>query len=174
LPQFTSYFGTGIAIKGSQYTSPAHLEQLSAHLAWAKSQGKWYLYLPGKMTYYYITISFFYFYYRYKKYITSKQLKSLYSFNLLFFATANFISVVPSASRFLSVSYLFALAFIIEILTIVQSKKDRWLIIVGIIPFLLNLIVVVRLAIDIMNPWIFTLLPFPFLFPEQSIYQFIF
>lgn len=173
-PHIIDFFGEGITAKAGRYTSIDQIKQLSEHAAWAEEQGKWYLYLPGKAVFYYIVFSFFYIYYKYKNFIKTTELKNLFSFSLFFLAFANTISFIPSMYRFRSLFYLFGLAVTINILTIAKVKKIDWLFFVGLIIFCMNLIVVLRLGIDLINPWLFTLLPFPFIFDGSSIYQIIF
>lgn len=173
-PQVISYFGEGIAAKSGRYTSIAHLEKIAEHAEWAKEQSKWYLYLPGKILFYYIVSSFLFISYKYKQYIISNQIRNLYSFSLLLLAFANSVSFIPSMWRFNTLFYLFGLTCIISLLTASKAKNIKWLFIVGLLPFSLNTIVILRLGFDVLNPWLFTLLPFPFIFDSTSVYQFLF
>jgi len=173
-PSVISYLDVGIAAKVGRYANVDQMEKIAEHTEWAIEQGKWYLYLPGKLTFYYITFSFLYLNYKYKKFRYTIELKNLFSFSLLLLAFANTVSFIPSMGRFRTIFLLFGLSFIIGLLTTSKIKKNNWLLIVGLIPFSLNLITVIRLGLDLLNPWLFTLLPSPFIFDDISIYQWLF
>lgn len=173
-PQLISIFGEGIADKAGRYANPERMQQLAEHAEWAKTQGKWYLYLPDKLTFYFLTFSFFYLHFKNKKIEKSAVQNNLYSFSLLLLAFANTISFIPSMGRFKTLFLLFGTSSILSVIAFVDLKKTRWLFFVGILPFFLSLITVLRLGVDLLNPLLFTMLPFPFLFDEVSIYQWLF
>jgi hypothetical protein len=52
-----------------------------------------------------------------------------------------------------------------------RSEKLHPLIIIGLIPLTLNVIIQLRVLSDVLNPWIFGLLPMPFIFDDLSVYE---
>lgn len=174
VPQILPFLGEGISSKAGRYANTETMGQISARTEWAIEQGKWYIYLPGKVAFYYIVFAFLYIRYKYRNLPKSIELENIYSFALLFLAFANTISFIPSMGRFKTIFYMFAIIFIFTTFIQKSTKKLNWLTIVGLFPFLLSLIVVLRLGFDVVNPLLFTLLPFPFIFDELSVYQWLF
>lgn len=174
-PSISSIFGEGLSSKAGRYVNQNTIENIQKHKEMALRENKWYLYLPGTLTFYYITFSFLFINYKYKNFVKSSELKNLFSFSLLFLSFANATSFIPSMGRFRSVFLLFGLAFIINLLSnFYNGMKNKTLFIIGIPIFCLNLITVLRLGFDIINPWLFTLLPLPFGYNDVSIYQWLF
>lgn len=174
IPQAANILGEGVMERVGRYANLDTMKNVAENAELAKEEGKWYLFLPGKFTFYYITFVFLYLWYKFKKKINEVPVINTFSFSLLLLSFANTVSFIPSMGRFRTLFLLFGLAVIVAILKNVNSREIKWLFYIGVIPFTLNLITVIRLGIDITNPWLFTLLPFPFLISDQSIYQLIF
>jgi hypothetical protein len=101
-------------------------------------------------------------------------MQDIFSFTILLVAGVNFVSFVPSMGRFTILFYMFAVVFIILNLSQINTPQIKLLTVIGIVPFLLQLAVAMRLGLDVLNLWLFTLLPLPLIFNDLSVYQFFF
>lgn len=173
IPEILSSFGGGIEARAGRYANLEQIHKSAEQLEWAKEKNKWYLFIPAKLTFYYILFSFLYIKRKFKSVISS-DLRNLYSFGLLFISVFNMVSFIPTVSRFRTVFLLFAITFLLKAFAETHEKKIHWLGLVGILPFVLNLIVVIRLGLDIINPWLFTILPILFSYNDTSLYQMLF
>ena len=129
--------------------------------------------LPGIVNFYYFLFAIIYLYIKNKNVLT-KKMQDIFSFTILLVAGVNFVSFVPSMGRFTILFYMFAVVFIILNLSQINTPQIKLLTVIGIVPFLLQLAVAMRLGLDVLNLWLFTLLPLPLIFNDLSVYQFFF
>jgi len=174
LEPISNFLGEGIADKIASYASSSTIEAVARGRASAVARGAWYLYLPGLVLYYYMIFTFFYVKFKYFQFIRSKAMQNLFSFSLLFLAFSNFVAPIPSMGRFFTLFYLFALSFILMFFANRGSHKLHPLVILGIIPLSLKLIIELRMLFDVLNPWLFGLLPIPFILNDASVYELLF
>lgn len=92
----------------------------------------------------------------------------------MFLSFSNAVSFIPTLGRFMLLFYLFAILYVITVNQLASLKNMSFLTIIGLIPFLFSGILILRLAIDITNPLLFTIMPSPFIFDQTSIYEFLF
>src|SRR5690554_2268622 len=166
--------GGGAEMKISGYTGDARLERLQEQREYAASNSAWwYMYLPGIVTFYYLLFMQIYLYKKYKSKFSMKEI-DLYNFTLLLISAINMMSMVPSMGRFKVLYYLLSLTLIIRVIAFINPKKIKWYTIIGLLPFILNLMLVIRFSMDVINPYLFTLFPFYMLNNDISIYELLF
>lgn len=170
----SGFLGEGIADKLSRYTSDSTLAAFAVRGDSAIDRWAWYLYLPRLTLRYYMIITFFYFQFKYQQFKKNRAMENLFSFSLLFFAFANFVGPFPSMSRFFTLFYLFVSTYLLMLFVNMKANKIHPLIIIGLIPLSLNIIVELRALFDVLNPWIFTLLPMAFINDHISVYELLF
>ena len=170
----SDFFGEGVAERAARYTGESAMEGVATRQERARELGKWYLYLPSMSLRYFFIGAFFYVKFQYSKLANTAELKNLYSFGLLFLGFANFVAVIPSMGRFYTIFYLFVTVFVFNIMIRLKTPNIQLVSLVGLIPFFLMMTVFLRVALDIINPWLFTFLPLPFIFDDTSLYQFLF
>ena len=173
LPDYSYLFGEGIEMKVSRYSSKDYIEKSGELTQNAIEEFKWYLFLPGKLMYYYLLFIFFYVLKKFKSEIEYLNLEFL-SFILLFSAFSNFVSFIPTMARFKTLTLLFVIAYLLNIFSILGFKLRFNLFLLGIIPFLLGFIVSIRLGLDLISPWLIFLLPLSIWENNISLYQLIF
>ncbi len=172
-PQIGELFGGGLGLKVSGYTGEARFEVIEAQSEYASENGLWYMWLPGIINFYYFLFVLLYLYWKYKSVLT-KDLKNKFSFALLLFGAINLVSFVPSMGRFRTLIYMFVIIFAISVMNLINYRKIKWYIIIGVIPFILNFSLHMRLGLDLINPFLFGFTPLPFLYGENSLYNLIF
>ena len=79
-PSLISGFGVGIESKAGRYANSDQIEMIGNNANLALEQGKWYLYLPAKLTFYYILISFFFLKFKYRNLPFPKSINDIFSF----------------------------------------------------------------------------------------------
>lgn len=166
--------GGGAEMKISGYTGEARMGRLQEQAEYAESNNAWwYMRLPGIVTFYYLLFLIVYFYKKQKKVFSIIEI-NLYNFTLLFISVINMLSLIPSMGRFKALFYLLALTLIIRILTTINPKKIKWYTILALLPFILNLMLVIRFSLDVINPYLFTFFPFYILNNDISLYDYFF
>lgn len=173
LPDYSYLFGEGIEMKVSRYSNEDYIEKSGKLTQNAIEEFKWYLFLPGKLMYYYLIFILFFLLRKFKfeiKYINVDFL----SFTLLFISFSNFVSFVPTMARFKTLSLLFIIAYLINILSILNFKFRFRVFMLGIIPFILGFIVSIRLGLDLISPWLIFFLPLSLFENSTSLYQLLF
>lgn len=172
-PQIGDILGEGFASKISGYTSESRFTIVEESRIYAQENFAWYMILPGIVNFYYFLFAIIYLYIKNKNVLT-KKMQDIFSFTILLVAGVNFVSFVPSMGRFTILFYMFAVVFIILNLSQINTPQIKLLTVIGIVPFLLQLAVAMRLGLDVLNLWLFTLLPLPLIFNDLSVYQFFF
>ena len=171
--QISPFLAEGISAKSSRYINSDSIELFSS-INDTKVRGVWYTVIAGKTLKYYIIYLFFYTRIKSKKVFKNFETENLFSISLLFLSFSNAVSFIPTFGRFMLLFYLFAILYVITVNQLASLKNLRFLTILGIIPFLFNGILILRLAIDITNPLLFAIMPSPFIFDQTSIFEFLF
>ena len=135
--------------KVKTYTNTDYAEGLAADFG----KVNWYVQIYGDALKWSVTAFLVVIFFTGRKYLSKHiNLKNLYSFTLLLYSASNIISLVPSGGRFLSLSNLFAVAFIFFYVQYApRGKAIRRLIIVAIPALALFTIVSIRIAFDTMG-----------------------
>jgi hypothetical protein len=173
LPDYSYLFGEGIAMKVSRYSNEDYIEKSGELTQNAIEEFKWYLFLPGKLMYYYLLFIFFFILREFKTEIKFIKVDFL-SFTLLFISFSNFVSFVPTMARFKTLSLLFIISYLINVLSILNFKFRFKIFLLGIIPFILGFIVSIRLGLDLISPWLMFFLPMSIWDNNTSLYQLLF
>lgn len=171
--QISPFLAEGISAKSSRYINSDSIELFSS-INETKVRGLWYIVIAGKTLKYYIIYLFFYTRIKSKKVFKNFETENLFSISLLFLSFSNAVSFIPTLGRFMLLFYLFAILYVITVNQLASLKNMSFLTIIGLIPFLFSGILILRLAIDITNPLLFTIMPSPFIFDQTSIYEFLF
>ena len=171
--QISPFLAEGVSAKSSRYINSDSIELFSS-INETKVRGVWFAFIAGKTLKYYIIYLFIYTRIKSKKVFKNFETENLFSFSLLFLSFSNAVSFIPSMGRFVVLFYLFAILYVITVIQRTSLKNLRFLTILGIIPFLFNGILILRLAIEVTNPLLFTIMPSPFIFDQTSIYEYFF
>uniref|UniRef100_A0A832DHH5 EpsG family protein n=1 Tax=Ignavibacterium album TaxID=591197 RepID=A0A832DHH5_9BACT len=128
------------------YLNPDYAERIAEQVA----QTNWYVGWSLKGMKYAITILFFYLFLFQKSIIMkNEKVVSLFSFSLLFTAFSNITSLVPSGGRFVTVSFLFSITFLIMLTNhILILKRLKPILVLCIPAFILFFIVKMRMGFD--------------------------
>lgn len=169
----------GFSVETTQYLPTALSEKSNVYLnidsyAVSQTRGILYVIIVDKAIKFYFLILFFHTRIKSRKIIRSLEVEKIYSFSLLFIAVSNVISIIPSVGRFTVLFYMFALLYVVLVYQHLNIKKINWLIFLGVFPFLMGLSVVLKLGMDVTNPYLLTLLPFPYIFDQISIMELLF
>ena len=135
--------------KVKTYTNIDYAEGLAADF----EKVNWYVQIYGDALKWSVTAFLVVIFFTGRKYLSKHiNLKNLFSFTLLLSSVSNILSLVPSGGRFLSLSNLFAVAFIFFYVQYApRGKAIRRLIIVAIPALALFTIVSIRIAFDTMG-----------------------
>jgi len=164
----SSFIGTGINVRMQGYTNQGYITAVSEEL----SSMKWFM--TTKILYYYLIVVLIYSKIKLKEYSGFPVLKNIFSFSILFLSFANFISVVPSGSRFLTVFYLFATLYIIILFFRIGRRSLHWITIIGLFPMIVNTLIALRQGAETINFWLFSIMPLPFLTDPISLSKIFF
>lgn len=168
------YLGGGAEAKISGYTGEARLDRLDEQQNYAASNNAWwYMYLPGYATFYYFLFMICYLYHKHKKLFSPTDLR-LFNFTLFFVSIVNMLSLIPSMGRFKVLFYLCSIIVIVRIINLINFKKLKWYTVLAIFPFALNLMLVIRFSLDVINPYLFTIYPLYLINNDMSFYEFLF
>lgn len=135
--------------KVKTYTNADYAEGLAENL----EKANWYIQIYGDALKWSVTAFLVVIFFTGRKYLNKHiNLKNLFSYTLLLYSVSNILSLVPSGGRFLSLSNLFAVAFIFFYVQYApRGTAIRRLIIVAIPALALFTIVSVRIAFDTMG-----------------------
>lgn len=135
--------------KVKTYTNTDYAEGLAADF----EKVNWYVQIYGDALKWSVTAFLVVIFFTGRKYLSKHiNLKNLFSFTLLLYSASNIISLVPSGGRFLSLSNLFAVAFIFFYVQYApRGKTLRRLITVSVPALALFTIVSIRIAFDTMG-----------------------
>ena len=135
--------------KVKTYTNTDYAEGLAVNF----EKVNWYLQIYGDALKWSVSAFFVVIFFTGRKYLNKhKNFKNLFSFTLLLYSVSNIISLVPSGGRYLSLSNLFAVAFIFFYVQYAPKVKAIRRLIIAAIPALaLFIIVSIRIAFDTMG-----------------------
>lgn len=125
------------------YFSDSYIEQVGEQ----KENAVWFMKLAGPLLFYFLMIQVFVVYFQIKKFNVSGKFNNFFAFCLLFLSFSNVASLLPSGGRFKEVLFV----FLVSMLVIFYSKvyvSSRWnkLLLVGVLPFVLNALIALRIG----------------------------
>jgi hypothetical protein len=164
-----SNIGGALQTKYNIYTNIDYIEKIEEG-----QQGlKWFMFLSSRGIYYYTLFMLLYIKFKHNKLIATPEFENLFSFSIFFISIYNFFRYIPSASRFQTVFYLFATAYITFFYYTVASKKIKFSSWLGLFPMILTILISLRIGFEMTNIWFFTPTPFIFLADPLSVFNLI-
>lgn len=121
-----------------------------------KKNSSWFLFLRNDLMQYSLLIYALYVYLFDYKRIKKSTFEPFLLLGLLFIAIAQFMSAFPLVERFMLIGYLFCAAFLF--MYIQTNKPDYWMkriIVLTAFPFILFILVEIRIGIDVISPGVF-------------------
>lgn len=144
-------FGESIGSRYSSYTNEEYATQYQE--SW--QHANWYLPLSKDLVFYYLIFAIVIIYIFYRKLMSEKSEKNLFSFLLLFLSFVNFGESLPNfAYRFKIIFLLFATCYLFHFILKLPGNKLNLFTLAGLFPIALFTVVELRLASDYINVWI--------------------
>jgi hypothetical protein len=145
---FESYAPAMIQESRSSYLNENYIESIEN----AQTTVNWYIRGHMEAIRWFVFGSFVYVYFwGFKTLKKHKQLFSLFNLSMLFYATINLLSVVPSVGRFYNVANMLSLAFIFLYFQLIPDNYSPWLKRIAVPLLLIFILVKLRFAFDYMG-----------------------
>jgi hypothetical protein len=141
-----------LSTKANRYLHEDYIEYVTD----LNQSAAWFMKLYTPLLFYFVFAHLIFVYMKIRKIAVSRGFLSLFCFSLLVLSFSNISSLIPSGARFRSVFMLFSISTLIYFYsTIYKMPKLNWFVIICAFPFILKVLISIRVGADTLNTVLF-------------------
>ncbi|KYP15123.1 EpsG family protein [Flavihumibacter sp. CACIAM 22H1] len=152
LRELAASFDGSLSTKANRYLHEDYVEYVTD----LNQSAAWFMKLYTPLLFYFVLAHLIFVYIKLRKITVPKSFLSLFCFSLLVLSFSNLSSLIPSGARFRSVFMLFSISMLVYFYSsIYKMPKLNWFVIICAFPFLLKVLISIRVGADTLNTVLF-------------------